>query len=156
MALVNAITNCPESLEDRIMLREELGRRGLNEVIVALRYVKPPDSLMTQLDVYTEEKFEDEEDMRERARSLMAQGSSKHERARSDSEQALEDVIRLAKQHGELYSIMVETVGHYGEVLEREDMGIKLKTELFAVLERFWAQAVGLDSLYVLSGDVLV
>jgi diaphanous 1 len=34
MALVNAIVNCPESLEDRLLLREEFGRRGLNEVIV--------------------------------------------------------------------------------------------------------------------------
>jgi diaphanous 1 len=34
MALVNALTNCPESLEDRILLREEFGRRGLNEAIV--------------------------------------------------------------------------------------------------------------------------
>lgn len=34
MTLINAITNCPESLEERIMLREELGRRGLNEIIV--------------------------------------------------------------------------------------------------------------------------
>ena len=34
MALVNALTNCPESLEERVTLREEFGRRGLNEVIV--------------------------------------------------------------------------------------------------------------------------
>jgi hypothetical protein len=34
MALINALTNCPESLEDRILLREEFGRRGLSEVIV--------------------------------------------------------------------------------------------------------------------------
>ena len=34
MALVNALANCPESLEDRILIREEFGRRGLNEVIV--------------------------------------------------------------------------------------------------------------------------
>ena len=32
-----------------------------------LRYIKPPDTVVTQIDVYTEEKFEDEEDMRERA-----------------------------------------------------------------------------------------
>lgn len=38
MALVNSLTNCPESLEDRIMLREEFGRRGLNEVIVVRTY----------------------------------------------------------------------------------------------------------------------
>jgi diaphanous 1 len=34
MALINALANSPESLEERIMLREEFGRRGLNEVIV--------------------------------------------------------------------------------------------------------------------------
>jgi diaphanous 1 len=34
MTLINALTNCPDSLEDRMMLRDELGRRGLNEAIV--------------------------------------------------------------------------------------------------------------------------
>jgi diaphanous 1 len=34
MTLINALTNCPDSLEERIMLREEFGRRGLNEAIV--------------------------------------------------------------------------------------------------------------------------
>jgi hypothetical protein len=34
MVLVNALTNGPESLEERILLREEFSRRGLNEVIV--------------------------------------------------------------------------------------------------------------------------
>jgi diaphanous 1 len=87
MVLINALTNGPESLEERILLREEFSRRGLNEVIVVsaecklrlyypltvrqtLRYIRPPEGLITQLDVYTEEKFEDEEDMRERASHL--------------------------------------------------------------------------------------
>ena len=39
MALINAITNCPESLEDRIILREEFSRRGLNEAIVVSAYL---------------------------------------------------------------------------------------------------------------------
>jgi hypothetical protein len=34
MVLINALTNGPESLEERILLREEFSRRGLNEVIV--------------------------------------------------------------------------------------------------------------------------
>jgi len=34
MVLINALANCPDLLEDRILLREEFGRRGLNEVIV--------------------------------------------------------------------------------------------------------------------------
>jgi diaphanous 1 len=40
MALVNALINCPESLEDRILLREEFGRRGLNEAIVVRLHPK--------------------------------------------------------------------------------------------------------------------
>lgn len=34
MTLINALTTCPESLEERIQLREEFSRRGLNEIIV--------------------------------------------------------------------------------------------------------------------------
>jgi diaphanous 1 len=34
MTLINAITNCPDSLEERVVLRDEFSRRGLNEAIV--------------------------------------------------------------------------------------------------------------------------
>lgn len=37
MALINALTNCPYSLEERIVLRDEFSRRGLNEVVVVCR-----------------------------------------------------------------------------------------------------------------------
>lgn len=36
MAFINALTNFPESLEERILLREEFTRRGLNEVLVVI------------------------------------------------------------------------------------------------------------------------
>lgn len=76
---------------------------------------------MTQLDVYTEEKFEDEEDMRERVRGIMSQGSVKgHESARSESEVVFEDLIIIAKQHGELYPMMVDILNHYGQILQRD------------------------------------
>ena len=84
-----------------------------------MRYIKPPDSLLTQLDVYTEEKFEDEEDMRERARGLM-NGASGHQRARSDSEAALQHLVQLAKQHGDLYPMMVEILKRYTLLLQRD------------------------------------
>ena len=38
MVLVNALTTAPKSLEERIFLREEFGRRGLNEVIAVSTY----------------------------------------------------------------------------------------------------------------------
>lgn len=47
LALVNAITNCPEAVEERVMLREEFGRRGLNEVIVVrISVYSPPWSCL--------------------------------------------------------------------------------------------------------------
>ena len=59
--------------------------------------------------MYTEEKFEDEEDMRERARCLVKEGAfSGHAQSRSDCEVALRDLVQLAKQHGKLYHKMVE------------------------------------------------
>jgi diaphanous 1 len=83
----------------------------------ALRYIKPPDSLLTQLDVYTEEKYEDEEDIREHVQAV-ARGTV-HTRTGSESEAVLEEIIRLARQHGELYPIMVETLKRYGLLLQR-------------------------------------
>lgn len=41
MSLINAITNCPEGLEERVLLREEFGRRGLNEAIVVCPFSPP-------------------------------------------------------------------------------------------------------------------
>ena len=73
--------------------------------------MKPPDSLITQLDTYTEEKFEDEEDLRER-------DLSGHRRTVSDSEIVLEDLIRSAKQYEELYPTVVEAISHFRTLVE--------------------------------------
>jgi diaphanous 1 len=115
MVLINALTNGPESLEDRILLREEFSRRGLNEVIVVgvdclsrshrpltvcqtLRYIRPPEGLITQLDVYTEEKFEDEEDMRERASNLFYAGDRHNS---SELSSILDELITVTGTHTE-------------------------------------------------------
>jgi diaphanous 1 len=79
---------------------------------------------LKQLDVYTEEKFEDEEDIRERFRTSLMQQEG-HKRARSESEIVLEDLIALAKQHGELYPMMVEILNHYGQIFSR-DVGMQV------------------------------
>jgi hypothetical protein len=79
MALVDAITNCPDTLEDRMVIREEFSRRELNQLIVvgpfsdgfsfnaiSSRFCdisNPPDLLLIQTNLYTEEIFEDEDDI---------------------------------------------------------------------------------------------
>ena len=75
--------------------------------------------MLTQLDVYTEEKFEDEEDMRERMQNLMKREQG-HRRQSSQSEVVLQDMLALAKQHGDLYPLMVEILKRYAVVLKRE------------------------------------
>ena len=60
--------------------------------------------------------------MQERARNLMI-GTSEHHRALSDSEIALGDLIQLARQHGEIYPMMVEILKRY-ELLLQRDVGM--------------------------------
>lgn len=73
--------------------------------------------MLTQINVYTEEKYEDEEDIQERIQAMAR--ATTHTRAGSESEAVLEEIIRLARQHGELYPIMVETLKRYGLLLQR-------------------------------------
>ena len=124
MVLINALTNGPESLEERILLREEFSRRGLNEVIVVsvnclsrchcpltvyqtLRYIRPPEGLITQLDVYTEEKFEDEEDMRERASHLFYAGDRHND---SEISSILDELITVTGTHTEDYYNVIRII----------------------------------------------
>ena len=39
MTLLNALSNCPDNLEERVLIREEFSRRGLNEAIVVRAFV---------------------------------------------------------------------------------------------------------------------
>lgn len=75
---------------------------------------------MTQIDVYTEEKFEDEEDMRERTRVLFKDSANAESSVSMESELAFGELIRLAKQHEGLYPLMLDTMKHYGLIFQRE------------------------------------
>lgn len=129
-----------------------------------MRYVKPPDALVTQIDVYTEEKYEDEEDLRERGRNLVRD----HTRAMSESEAALDELIRIAQQHEDLFPIMVETLKRYALILEKDILPYvfffvllhaanhlmnkgrlfrQTKSDLLTVLDKFVEQAASLDNL---------
>jgi len=87
-------------------------------LLQTLRYVKPPESLLTQLDIYTEEKFEDEADMRERANSLMING-----RSSSEVDGLLDELGQLAKQFPDLYASLLEILKRYiGLLIQDTDM----------------------------------
>lgn len=76
--------------------------------------MKPPESLVTQLDIYTEEKFEDEEDLRERSLA------NHRRREASESELMLEDVIKAARGYDELYPAVIKVISPLQQLLDRE------------------------------------
>jgi diaphanous 1 len=86
----------------------------------ALRYIHAPDILLKQIKVYTEEKFEDEEDLRERFLSPMRFDRGRnHVKQVSESQEAFQELVELAKQHGEIYPVMIEILRRYSKILER-------------------------------------
>ncbi|KAL5527808.1 hypothetical protein ACEPAG_6609 [Sanghuangporus baumii] len=143
MTLVNAITTCPESLEERIQLREEFSRRGLNEIIVTLRYIRPPESIITQIDVYTEEKFEDEEDLRERTRSLF-----KDPEGSSELEVTCALLNDLSSRQEILRPLLIEALRQLGVSLSRE-VTLKLKTNYLTIINKLLEQCNVYDELGV-------
>ncbi|KAI0216793.1 hypothetical protein L0F63_005205, partial [Massospora cicadina] len=66
LSLINAIVNTPESLDGRMLLREEFRRRGLGEIFTDLRESYPQESLIKQMECYEEETEADLHEMRER------------------------------------------------------------------------------------------
>lgn len=65
------------------------------------------------MDIYTEEKFEDEEDLRER--SLAA-----YRRNAGPTEAALEELVRLAKNADDVFPLLMEAFGYLRGILEEE------------------------------------
>lgn len=52
MAFINALTNFPDSLEERVSLREEFTRRGLNEALVVRYTFLVSFSIVTRLRIH--------------------------------------------------------------------------------------------------------
>lgn len=138
MGLIIALTSCSDSLEERIMLREEFSRRGLNEAMVvcyksmitysskstnnryqALRYLKPPDSLLKQLDAYAEDKYEDEEDLREQR--LHTLGNFPNGTASKETEDPLAaNLVRIVTAYPDAYPYLQQTIQSISTLLDQE------------------------------------
>lgn len=75
---------------------------------------------MTQIDVYAEERFEDEEDMREHA-----QDTAHRRRPHSESELVLDELINVAKAHHEVYPLVIDILKRCCQILNRDDMWVQ-------------------------------
>ena len=116
---------------------------------------------MTQLDVYTEEKFEDEEEMRERA-SRRFHVDDQHNTSEIFS--AFEDLVALTRSSAEDYDMVVRIIRaliplfqcqseRYGSRQHRSiSNNFTLRTSLPSVVATFVEQA---NSITDLCGDTL-
>ncbi|CAO1622300.1 unnamed protein product [Parajaminaea phylloscopi] len=127
MVLINALANSPEELEERLALRDELARRGLNEVMVSLRYCEPPDALQTQLQVYAEEKQEDLNELEQR-RML-----SNVESRLGDTGKLLLDIL---DEHPELFPTVADIVADLSHIFGR-DIDQQSKADLLYLVHKF-------------------
>ena len=66
-----------------------------------------------------EDKFDDEQEMRDRARLLVMQGNDGQERPSYESQDINEELMVLAKQHGELNELITELVQRCVQLLKR-------------------------------------
>ncbi|KAF8743337.1 Diaphanous GTPase-binding Domain, partial [Rhizoctonia solani] len=147
LVLLIAITaSCPD-LEQRIALRDELSRRGFNEIIVTLRYLNPPATITERLDGYCEDKLDDEEDLRARIRKQFDQTEKEHEYW-SNSESALifERILALADDYDGVPDTILEILRSHLRILEQPTT-LGVKSRIFIVLHRFVSQLTTLEDV---------
>lgn len=140
MGLINAITNSPEDVEERVSLRDEFARRGLNESLVSLRYVDPPEGLMTQIQMYLEERQDDQDELHDRILSRAGESSVRLP-ILGDAEGILR---RSQEEHADLYPIMISILRHTSNILDR-DIDHQFKTDLLFVIDKYVEQSVPIN-----------
>ncbi|KAG0310050.1 hypothetical protein BGZ97_012834, partial [Linnemannia gamsii] len=111
LSLMNALANSPSSLDDRISLRNELRRRGLEDVFQTLKMQSPPESLLIQINVYEDERHEDWVDLQERAYEA-AQFKAGQD---SQNSELVNTITSLGPADDELYLRIVQTLQQYAD-----------------------------------------
>lgn len=109
----------------------------------ALRYVDPPDGLLTQLQVYLEEKQEDQDEMLDRNIRSRQMDSSDVSFALSEVGEAGDLLISAQENHSDLYPMLAEMIKYITQIFDR-DIDHQLKVDVLFILERFLENSVDL------------
>lgn len=80
-----------------------------------MKYVGPPDSLIKQISAYNEEKFEDEEDLRDQVQSL-----AKARYVDDQEDPTISQVLQKAQEYPEVLTRLYDILGAYKLLLERD------------------------------------
>ncbi|CAG8457272.1 24000_t:CDS:10 [Dentiscutata erythropus] len=128
LSLVNAIVNSPDELEERMLLREEFQRRGLKELFAIIRNSDPPDTLLTQINVYEEESHDDREDLYQRVHDFVKDADNPFS--------ILVGLVRQVEFNVELYPRVVDTLKNLLRIVCK-DLGKNSQSELWTLIELF-------------------
>ncbi|KAF9184379.1 hypothetical protein BGZ50_003756 [Haplosporangium sp. Z 11] len=109
LSLMNALANSPASLDDRISLRNELRRRGLEDVFQTLKLQSPPESLLIQINVYEDERHEDWVDLQERIYETSQIKTAQD----SQNSELVNTIANLGPSDDELYPRIVQALQQY-------------------------------------------
>ncbi|CAO1629148.1 unnamed protein product [Jaminaea pallidilutea] len=124
MILINALASSPEEVEERVAIRDEFARRGLDTALQDLLSCDPPDSVQAQLQIWMEEKSEDMEDTIARRSSSFQIGTVG---------QTLAD---LQADHPQHFAVVEAAVTDICSLLQR-DIDDQFATELLYVVSKF-------------------
>ncbi|CAG8649703.1 10233_t:CDS:2, partial [Acaulospora colombiana] len=128
LSLVNAIVTSPEDVEERMMLRKEFERRGLTELFLSVKNSDPPESLLTQVNVYEDENQEDLEELYDKVHDFV--------RDANDPFSILVGLVRQVEHDEELYIRVVETLKNLLRIICK-DMGETSPNEIWTIVELF-------------------
>lgn len=109
LSLMNALANSPAALDDRISLRNELRRRGLEDVFQTLKMQSPPESLLIQINVYEDERHEDWVDLQERVFETERIKASQD----GQNSELVNTLANLGPVDDELYPRIIQTLQQY-------------------------------------------
>ncbi|CAJ0845171.1 12322_t:CDS:10, partial [Entrophospora sp. SA101] len=128
LSLINAIVNSPEEVEERMLLRDEFSRRGLNEAFMNIKRSDPPENLLTQIYLYEEEYQDDFDELYLKVHDIV--------RDSNDSYSILLGLLKQVEFDDSLYFRVLETLKNLLRIICK-DLEINSQNEMWTIIELF-------------------
>ncbi|CAI2175942.1 18087_t:CDS:10 [Funneliformis geosporum] len=138
LSLINAIVNSPDIIEERILLREEFERRGIDNVFKVIKDSDPPESVLKQIEVYQEERQEDLDELYEKAHEIV--------RGINDPLSIVAGLLQQLESDRNLHRRVIETLKNLLRI-SCKSTGERYQNEIWTLLEQFIEQIISLNNL---------
>ncbi|CAJ0926844.1 13115_t:CDS:10 [Entrophospora sp. SA101] len=128
LSLVNAIVNKPDQIEERILLREEFGRRGIYNYFTIIENSDPPDSLINQIDVYREENKKDLAELHNMAHGIVENANN--------PPYMIYELLRQTENDENLHTRIIDSLENFLKIICRFS-NEQDRIEVLTIVEKF-------------------